>query len=327
MKPSVRTFTLERGALRATVIDLGATLTSLEVPDRDGRRASVVLGFADPASHGAHRLFLGTTVGRVANRIAGGRFVLGGREYRLPTNDGQNHLHGGFDGFDRAVWRAERIDANTVGFALTSPDGDQGYPGTLDVGVTYTLEPNGLRLDYEAVTDRATPVNLTNHSYFNLAGAGDVLGHELEVAADFYTPVDATVIPTGEIVRVAGTPFDFTRPHALSARFAELTNEPRGYDHNFVLRSAGTRAFAARLSDPGSGRVMEVHTTEPGLQLYTGNYLTGARTGGFARHAGVCLETQRFPDAVHHAHFPSVVLEPGATLRSTTIYAFGTAAR
>jgi aldose 1-epimerase len=326
---SARIWTLESGALRATVMDLGATLTALEVPDRDGRVANVVLGFADAASYRAHRLFLGATIGRVANRIAGGRFVLDGTEHRLTRNDGPHHLHGGREGFDRAVWRTDAIGRGAITFSHTSPDGEEGYPGTVSARVTYALEATRLRLDYEARTDRATPVNLTNHSYFNLAAAGDVLDHELELAADFRTPVDASVIPTGEIAAVAGTAFDFTRPHALGARFDDLTNEPRGYDDNFALRGPGTLAFAARLYHPGSGRVMEVHTTEPGLQLYTGNHLTGTLVGSDGRalvsHAGVCLETQHFPDAVHHSHFPSVVLEPRRTLRSTTVYEFRTA--
>ncbi|HJQ83027.1 MAG TPA: aldose epimerase family protein [Candidatus Binatia bacterium] len=329
MATSARTWTLRSPAgIAATVMDFGATLTALHVPDREGRGANVVLGFPDAAAYRAHRVFFGATVGRVANRIAGARFVLDGREYRLTANEGPNHLHGGALGFDRVGWRGRRLDGtDAVEFTHTSADGDEGYPGMLAVRVVYALAGTELRLDYEARTDRTTIVAPTNHSYFNLAAAGDVLGHELEVAADRYTPVDAMRIPTGEIAPVAGTPFDFTRPTTLGARFDSLASAPPGYDHNFVLRSGGGRLeFAARLTEPRSGRVIEVSTTEPGLQLYTGNYLDGSLAGAdgrrFVRHAGVCLETQHFPDAVHHPQFPAIVLEPGRTLRSTTVYRF-----
>ena len=329
MATAVRTWTLRGGGIEATIMDSGRLLAALHVPDRNGRLANVVLGFGDAESYRTHRVFFGATIGRVANRIARGRFTLGGHEHQLSTNDGPNHLHGGVNGFDQVVWLAvgpaRAGDAESLELRHTSPDGDEGYPGTLAVRVVYSVANGCLRIAYEATTDRPTPVNLTNHSYFNLAGAGTVLDHDLELASGSYTPVDATLIPTGEIVPVAGTPFDFTRPTALGAR----RTDPLGYDHNFVLRPRETLAFAAGLHDPGSGRVMELHTTEPGLQLYTGNYLTGALTGTggrrLERYAGVCLETQHFPDAVNHPHFPSVILEAGATFRSTTVYRFRTA--
>jgi aldose 1-epimerase len=315
----------------ARVATYGATLTELWVPDRDGRLADVVLGFDRLEPYLAAPFYMGATLGRVANRIAGGRFTLDGRDYALATNRAPHHLHGGTRGFDKRVWGARPLAGdNGVAFDYTSPDGEEGYPGTLRVTVTYTLtDDDALRVDYAATTDRATPINLSNHSFFNLAGAGTVLDHVLTLQAHRYTPVDATLIPTGALAPVEGTPLDFTRPTRVGARIDAL-GATNGYDHNFVLdggtSGGGTLALAARLEEPTSGRVLEVWTTEPGLQLFTGNRFDGTLTGAgghlLERHAGLSLETQHFPDAVHHPEFPSVVLRPGTTFRSTTVYRF-----
>ena len=321
------------GGMTAKVMTYGAILTELHVPDRAGKRADVVLGFDDLKGYLAGHPYFGATVGRVANRIAKGGFTLHGREYRLAVNNGPNALHGGRKGFDKVVWKAEPMhkkDAVAVKFTYRSPDGEEGYPGNLTASVTYTLtDQNELRLDYTATTDKATPVNLSNHSYFNLAGARSgetILGHELMLAADRYTPVDDTLIPTGEIKPVRGTPLDFTRPTAIGARIGQL-KQTGGYDHNFVLNSGGKAlALAARVREPKSGRVMEMSTTEPGVQFYTGNFLDGKTKGkggvAYPKHYGFCLEAQHFPDSVHHANFPSVILEPGKSYTQTTVYKF-----
>jgi aldose 1-epimerase len=321
--------------MRAKIITYGATLTELDVPDRNGKLGDVVLGFDNLKGYLAGHPFFGSTVGRVANRIAKGKFTLGGKEYTLAVNNGPNALHGGLKGFDKAVWQAEPAqgkDSVGVKFSHRSPDGDEGYPGTVTASVTYTLtNKNELRLDYEATTDQATPINLTNHTYFNLAGpaSGNILGHEIMIAADEYTPTDATLIPTGESKPVQGTPLDFTKPTAIGAHIEELTGNPRGYDHNFALRGGGkTLALGARVREPHTGRVMEMETTEPGVQFYTGNFLDGKLKGkggvAFGKHAGFCLEAQHYPDSVNHANFPSVILEPGKTYRQTTLYRFTT---
>ena len=319
--------------MKARIMTYGAILAHLEVPDRNGTLGDVVLGFDKLEPYVAGHPFFGAVAGRYANRIAGAKFTLDGQEYKLFANDKGNTLHGGKKGFDKMVWQAEPVtepDAVAVRLTYTSPDGEEGYPGTLKATVTYTLtNHNELRIDYQATTDKATPINLTNHSYFNLAGqgSGDVLGQEMTLVADRYTPVDDKLIPTGKIEPVKGTPLDFTTPHTIGERIAQLKPNPGGYDHNFVLNSEGkTLALAARVYDPKTGRVMEVLTTEPGVQFYTGNFLDGTIKGkggaAYPRHAAFCLETQHFPDSVHHANFPSAILRPGRTYNHTTIFKF-----
>jgi aldose 1-epimerase len=319
--------------MKAQVMTYGATLTGLWVPDRDGKLDDVVLGFDDLQGYLKGHPFFGSTIGRVANRIAKGKFTLDGREYKLFVNNGPNSLHGGKKGFDKVIWSATPLKVKggaAVKFTYRSPDGEEGYPGNLSAAVTYTLTDDGeLRLDYEATADKATPVNLTNHTYFNLTGqaSGTILGHELTLEADKYTPSDATLIPTGEIKPVQGTPLDFTKPHTIGERFDQMKSDPRGYDHNFVLNGGGKKlAPAARVREPKTGRVMEVLTTEPGVQIYTANFLDGKLKGkggvAYPQHAGLCLETQHYPDSVNHPNFPSTILRPGETNRSTTIYKF-----
>jgi aldose 1-epimerase len=317
----------------------GAALVSIRVPDRNGKADDVVLGFDALDDYVTKNRFFGVVAGRYANRIAKGRFTLDGTTYTLATNNGVNHLHGGVKGFDKVVWNAEpfaRDGRAGVVYSHTSPDGDQGYPGALNVRVTYTLSPsNALTVDYEATTDKATPINLTQHTYFNLSGegSGDVLGHELTIDADRFTPVDDTLIPTGELAPVAGTPFDFRQPTAVGARIG--VDHPQlkagnGYDHNFVLnRPAGSTDLqhAARIVDPKSGRTLDVSTTEPGVQFYSGNGLTGAVAGKsghvYQRRAGLCLETQHFPDSPNELQFPSTILRPSGRFQSKTVFAFG----
>ncbi len=329
---AVEVYTLRNSqGMIAKVMTLGATLTELHVPDKVGITADVVLGFDNVADYQSDKnQYFGCTTGRVANRIAKGKFTLDGKEYTLAVNNGPNHLHGGVSrSLSRVVWKAQPIQ-NGVRFTYTSPDGEEGYPGNLNLIVTYTLnENNELRIDYEATTDKPTPVNLTNHSYFNLAGAGaaTVLDHVLELAADEYTPADETLIPTGKIESVKGTPLDFTQPRRVGERIEQLLGTQfQGYDHNFVLRKRGRPpTFAARLKDPKSGRVLTVLTTQPGVQLYTGNFLkgqTGKRGRVYAQRSALCLETQHFPDSVNQPKFPSVILRPGQTYRHTTIFAF-----
>jgi aldose 1-epimerase len=314
--------------LVAKITNYGTIITELHVPDRHGQLRDVVLGFDNLEQYLKGHPCFGCTVGRVANRIAKGRFTLDGKTYSLAINNSPNHLHGGLKGFDKKLWQAEAQSGAAVKFTYTSPDGEEGYPGTLDVAVTMTLtDANELRLDYRAATDRATPVNLTNHSYFNLAGPGDVLRHELTIAADRYTPFDSTLIPTGEIKPVKGTPLDFTKPRAIGSRFSQLHTVPVGYDHNFVLNGGGKGlALAARVYEPESGRVMEVHTTEPGVQLYTANHLDGSLTGKggivYRQHAGLCLETEHFPDSVNQPGFPSIILRPDQIYRQATLFKF-----
>jgi aldose 1-epimerase len=289
--------------------------------------ADVVLGFADPARYDAQHPYLGAIAGRYANRIAGGRFALDGRTHTLPCNDGVHHLHGGPDGLARKLWEPER-EGNALRLRVTSPDGDQGYPGTFEAEVTYTLqEDDALRIELRARSDRVTIVNLTSHAYWNLrdGGASPILDHQLMLDADAYLPVDAAGIPTGEFRPVRDTPFDFTRQVALGARIAEANElEHRGgYDHCFVLRGSGLRRVA-RLYDPDSGRALEIETTQPGVQLYTGNFLDGSLSGHggaiYRRFHGLCLETQSFPDSPNHPRFPSTRLDPGSVYAHTTVY-------
>lgn len=321
------TLTNPRGRV-AKVCDCGTILTELHVPDRAGRLGDVVLGCDSLARYLAGHPYLGCTVGRFANRIARGRFTLDGRTYQLAVNNGPNALHGGVVGFDKALFAAEPLPGAAVRFTHRSPDGDEGYPGALHLTVVVTLtDADELVLDYLATSDAPTPVNLTNHTYFNLAGAGTIKRHRLEIAADFYTPKDVHDVPTGEIRPVRGTPLDFTRPVAIGSRFAALGGKPQGYDHNFVLRGGCPQpAFAARLVEPTSGRTLEMLTTEPGVQVYTANWFDGSFTGKggvkYPRHAGVALEAQHFPNSPNCPHFPDTILRPGRTYRQTTIYRF-----
>ena len=324
-----------RTGMTVRVMTYGGIITSLEVPDRSGTPGDVVLGYDSLAGYLQDSPYFGSIVGRYGNRIAKGRFTLNGTEYRLAVNNGPNHLHGGLRGFDKVVWAAEQFQGDSgVGVRLThtSPDGDEGYPGTLNATVTYTLtDRNELVIDYEAATDRATPINLTQHSYFNLAGSGDILGHVLTIAADRFTPVDSTLIPTGDLAPVEGTPFDFRSPHRIGARIDEDDVQLRyggGYDHNFVLNPDGpVLELAARLVDSISGRTLEIRTTEPGVQFYSGNFLDGSITGKggvvYGHRSALCLETQHFPDSPNHPEFPSAILEPGQTYRSQTVWTFG----
>lgn len=332
---SVKRFTLtNQNGMLARLTNYGAILTELQVPDRQGRLTNVVLGFDNLERYLQGHPAFGTVVGRVANRIAHARFTLDGQEYQLAANHGTHHIHGGVRGFDKVVWESKVLPAKhnsaSVQFTYLSPDGEEGYPGNLSVVVLYTLtDDNELRIDYHATTDQPTILNLTNHSYFNLAGHGDVLNHELFIDADRYTVADRDLIPTGEITLVKGTPLDFTQPTRIGARIDELKPQPNGYDHNYVLNSGGSSlALAARASEPKSGRVLEVSTTEPGVQLYTGNWLDGRIEGiggvNYVRHGGFCLETQHFPDSVNHPEFPSTVLRPGQTFQSTTVFKFST---
>lgn len=331
----VKLYTL-RSAKGATVkvTDYGLIITELFVPDRSGQPGNVVLGFENLDRYLKGHPFFGAIAGRVANRIAQASFTIDGRTYALARNSNPHHIHGGVKGFDKKVWTSRPLPATdhevAVEFSYISPDGEEGYPGTLSVTVRYTLtERNELRIDYAATTDKPTPVNLTNHSYFNLAGSGDVLGHELTIEADFFTPSDEALIPTGEIRCVQGTPLDFTQATTIGARSALTGLKPGGYDHNYVLRSGGqSLALAATAYEPGTGRVLDVLTTEPGVQLYTANHLDGSMvgTGGvkYPRHAGFCLETQHYPDSINKPHFPSVLLRPNQTYRTTTVFRFST---
>ena len=315
------------------VITYGATMSDLIVADKSGTPASIVLGFDRIEGYLGDEPYFGATIGRVANRIGAAAFTLNGQTYRLAANNGPNTLHGGVKGFDKVVWRAEphpNASEPAVTFTYLSKDGEEGFPGGLSVSVTYTLtSQNEVRLDYEATTDKATPVNLTNHAYFNLAGegSGTILDHVLMLAADQYTPVSDALIPTGKIVPVSGTPLDFTTPTAIGARIDKVPGAPPGgYDHNYVLRPHTGLSLAGTLRDPKNGRVMEVETTEPGIQFYSGNFLDGTIRGRsgvpYVKHAALCLETQHFPDAVHHSNFPSTILQPGQRFTSRTVYRF-----
>ena len=320
--------------LRAKWFARGATLAELHVPDRHGQRADVVLGFDDEAGYrsGENQHF-GCTTGRYANRICKGRFTLDGVEYQLDVNNGPNHLHGGPQrALDKVDWHGEVAEATGPGvrFTYTSPDGEESFPGTLQLAVTYTLTDDyGLRIEYEATTNRPTVVNLTNHTYFNLVGhgAGTILDHELWLDADRYTPVDETLIPTGKLADVTGTPLDFRTPSKIGRRIADLVETPAGgYDHNFVLNgTAGTLRRIAEVREPRSGRVLIVETDQPGVQLYTGNGLhgqLGKQGQRYPRHSAFCLETQHFPDSPNQPNFPSTVLRPGETYCQVCVYRF-----
>jgi len=321
------TLTGSRG-FEVKITNYGATIVSIKAPDRQGKIADVVLGFDDLDGYLHRNRFFGTIVGRYGNRIAKGQFSLGGRSYTLARNNGENHLHGGLKGFDKVVWAAKETPTGVV-MTYTSKDGEEGYPGNLAVTVTYSVtDDNGVRIDYAATTDKETVVNLTNHSYFNLAGGGTILKHEMMINADRFTPVDQGLIPTGELRPVKGTPMDFTKPVAIGARIDQKDEQlgyGRGYDHNWVINgNPGTLRLAARVHDPASGRILEVQTTEPGVQLYTANFLDGSIKGkggqAYGQRSAFCLETQHFPDSPNKPSFPSTVLKPGARYTSTTVY-------
>jgi aldose 1-epimerase len=318
------------GGLRVKIISYGAMMTSVEVPDRTGKFANVTLHRDSLKDYLAGHPFFGCVVGRYANRIAKGKFTLDGKQYALATNNGANHLHGGNKGFDKYVWKAEPVEGDGfvgVRFSHVSPDGDEGYPGTLSATVTYTLtNDNQLKLDYTATTDKPTVVNLTNHAYWNLAGAGsgDVLGHELMLNADRFLPVDDGLIPLGPLHSVKDTPMDFTQPHTIGSRIDHVEG---GYDHCYVLnkREPGEMSLAARVIDPKSGRVMEVYTTQPAIQLYTGNFLDGTVSGdgvAYQKHDALCLETEHYPDSPNRPEYPSTVLRPGETYHEVTVHKF-----
>ncbi|HNQ87247.1 MAG TPA: aldose epimerase family protein [Verrucomicrobiota bacterium] len=317
--------------LTAKIITYGALMTEFHVPDRYGTLGDVVLGFDNLDQYVKGHPYFGATIGRVGNRIAKGKFTLDGKTYTLACNDGPNHLHGGIRGFDKVVWTAQPVKAKdgvAVRFTYVSPDGEEGYPGTLTATVVYTLtDANELRLDYTAKTDKATPVNLTNHSYWNLAGEGDILNHVLHFNADDYTPVDDTLIPTGQIAPVKGTVMDFTQPKTIGSRLLELNNSPRGYDHNYVLNGkAGKLRPAVSVYDRTSGRLLEILTDQPGVQFYSGNFLDGTLKGKrgavYHQYHGFCLETQHYPDSANQPAFPSTILRPGKTYRTTTVHRF-----
>lgn len=326
---------------RVSIMTLGATITALRVADRNGAFDDVVLALDDVEGYCSRSPYLGTVVARYANRIARGRFTLDGHEYTLARNNPPNHLHGGIVGFDKHLYAACAVTSSEgrgVRLSRRSPDGEEGYPGDVDFSVRYLLDDaDRLLIDFRATSTKATPLNPSQHSYFNLAGAarGNVLEHELVIHADRYTPVDPTLIPTGELVPVEGTPLDFRSPMAIGARIRDLHPQlmiAGGYDHNYVLHPpvrSGALVHAARVYEPISGRTLDVHTSEPGVQFCSGNFLDGALMGVGARrlerHAGFCLETQHFPDSPNHAHFPSTILRPGAIFRSRTIYRFGVA--
>jgi aldose 1-epimerase len=318
------------------VLNYGGIITSIKVPDREGKIDNVVLGFRNIDDYASKNPYFGVITGRYANRIADAKFTLDGKEYKLAVNNGPNSLHGGVKGFDKHIWQVKELPGtDSVGLELAylSPDGDEGYPGNLDVKVTYTLnDKNDFRIDYAATTDKATVVNLTSHSYFNLAGngSGTVLDHKLTINADRYTPVSATLIPTG-IASVEGTPFDFRQPTRIGDRIRDGDEQlvyGRGYDHNWVLSrpNDGSLALAARLEDAKTGRIMEIETTEPGIQFYAGNFLDGTLVGSagkmYRQGDGLCLETQHFPDSPNHPDFPSTVLKPGEVYKTSTVHRF-----
>jgi len=327
-------YTLKSGQVEVRVTALGAKIVSIRTPDRNGKMADIVLGYDSLEGYEKDtKTHFGSVVGRYGNRIAGGKFSIDGKSYQVPKNDGNNALHGGTKGIEYYVWDSKEVP-NGVEFTHVSPDGDMGFPGNLTVKVKYTLAGNTLRLDYTCTSDKATPVNITNHAYFNLNGddKGTILNQKIEINADKYTPVNADLIPTG-IAPVAGTPFDFRKPEVIGARINDDNEQLKiahGYDHNWVLNgNPGTLRVAAVVTDPESGRKLTVDTTEPGVQFYTGNFLDGSLTGRhgvkYEFRTGFCLETQHFPDSPNHPDFPSTILRPGVTRHSTTTFTFGVA--
>lgn len=309
------------------ITNYGGIITSIHVPDKNGNSENVVLGFDNLDQYLDDHPYFGALIGRYGNRIAGGTFELDGNVYQLPVNDGNNQLHGGDGGYHSVLWDAEIINENQLKLTYFSPDGEEGFPGNLQVTVIYSLTPeNELRIDYEAETDKTTHVNLTNHAYFNLSGdlSSDILDHLLSINADHYTPVNDQLIPTGDIAEVTGTAFDFRNPYAIGARIGDI---PGGYDHNYVLkRYSEDMEKIAELLHPATGRKMEVYTTEPGLQFYSGNFLDGSLRGfdgiQYQKYGGLCLETQHFPDTPNQPHFPSTILTPGEKYRTSTVYSF-----
>jgi aldose 1-epimerase len=338
---AITSYTLSnRNGVKAKIIDYGAILAEVHVPDKDGKFADVTLGFDDLKGYLGGHPFFGSNAGRCGNRIAKGKFTLDGTEYTLATNNGPNHLHGGKEGFDKKVWRGEpnmTAAGPTVRLTYTSKDKEEGYPGNLSVTIAYTLTAdNELRIDYSATTDKPTICNLAHHSYFNLGGqaSGSILDHLVQILAKNYTPTDDTLIPTGKIAPVAGTPYDFTEPTPIGKRIKEIDAKPVGYDLNFVLdgKAGGTPFRAARVTEPKSGRVMEVYTDQPGLQFYTGNFLDGSNKGKggavYNQYNGFCMEAQKFPDSINHPAWKDVsdpVLRPGQEYKQTTIYKFSVA--
>ncbi|HJT01093.1 MAG TPA: aldose epimerase family protein [Terriglobales bacterium] len=330
-----RLYTLAgKNGLQADITDYGGAIVSLQVPDRGGKLADVVLGYDSLKGYETDKPYLGAIIGRFANRIAHGRFTLHGVTYTLPRNNGENSLHGGTTGFNKRLWTAREISGNVLELTYLSPDGEEGYPGNLSARVVYTLtDQNELKIEYSASTDKNTIVNLTNHSYFNLAGQGegDILGHEVTIHARFFTPVNASLIPTGEIRSAQGTPLDFTRRTAVGARISaddEQLKLAGGYDHNWIPDREGDRALVlvAEVYEPRSGRVLQVLTTQPGIQFYSGNFLDGSARGKggkvYNRRYGLCLETQAYPNAPNHPNFPSAELQAGHQYRETTIFKF-----
>ncbi len=333
----VEIFTLtNKNGMEVMITNYGGIVVSLKVPDRNGRLDDVVLGYDSIDDYTKNNPYFGCIVGRYGNRIGGGKFTLQGKEYKLATNNGPNHLHGGEQGFDKVTWKAtpkETFEGPALALHYISPDGEEGYPGRLDCTVVYTVtHENELRIEYVAATDQDTIVNLTHHSYFNLAGAGsgDILDHVVTIYADHFTPVDEGLIPTGEIHPVRGTPFDFTQPIKIGARINQSNQQLKygqGYDHNWVLRNqGGSLSPAAKVVEETTGRVMEVYTTEPGMQFYTGNFLDGSHIGKggkpYKRRYGFCMETQHYPDSPNRPNFPSVVLKAGERYETRTVYKF-----
>ncbi|ABF39326.1 aldose 1-epimerase [Candidatus Koribacter versatilis Ellin345] len=335
---AVDLYTLSDGPYEARIMTYGGVLVSFKAPDKAGKTADVILGFDDAAGfydnfNGAHNAFFDAIIGRYANRIGKGAFTLDGKKYDLPKNDGPNTLHGGPHGFNNVVWQGKQLP-NGVELTYVSKDGEMGFPGNMTATVKYTLTKGDLRIEYSATTDKATVVNLTNHSYFNLAGegSGDILKHQLMINASKITPVDATLIPTGELTSVDGTPFDFRKSTEIGARINnddEQLKRGHGYDHNWVLDSTGGKlAEAAEVYEPTSGRVLKVLTDQPGIQFYSGNFLDGAVKGKggkpYTHRSGLCLETQHFPDTPNHANFPSAELKPGQKYHTVTVFSFST---